>query len=84
MLRLHVLELRAYWDYQFNCVKEMSLSETAEAFHSAGFNVLLYDARSVGGSEGLPRNQIDPAKMVEDISGTFCCRLVLRSNEDRS
>lgn len=47
----------------------MSLAETAEAFHSAGFNVLLYDSRGVGGSEGLPRNQIDPAKMVEDISG---------------
>ncbi|KAI0416354.1 alpha/beta-hydrolase [Xylaria grammica] len=52
----------------FNCVKEMSLAETAEAFHNAGFNVLLYDSRGVGGSNGLPRNQIDPAKMVEDIS----------------
>ncbi|KAI0114051.1 alpha/beta-hydrolase [Nemania sp. FL0031] len=52
----------------FNCVKEMSLDETAEAFHCAGFNVLLYDSRGVGGSEGLPRNQIDPAKMVEDVS----------------
>ncbi|KAI0896801.1 alpha/beta-hydrolase [Annulohypoxylon nitens] len=52
----------------FNCVKEMSLGETAEAFQAAGFNVLLYDARSVGGSEGMPRNQIDPFKMVEDIS----------------
>ncbi|KAI1799347.1 alpha/beta-hydrolase [Daldinia bambusicola] len=52
----------------FNCVKEMSLGETAESFQSAGFNVLLYDARGVGGSDGLPRNQIDPVKMVEDVS----------------
>ncbi|KAF5026933.1 hypothetical protein F66182_963 [Fusarium sp. NRRL 66182] len=52
----------------FNCVKEMSLEETAEAFHSAGYNVLLYDARSIGGSGGFPRNQIDPLQMAQDIS----------------
>ncbi|KAL8889244.1 MAG: hypothetical protein Q9215_003446 [Flavoplaca cf. flavocitrina] len=51
-----------------NCVKEMSLAETAEGFQSAGYNVLLYDSRSVGGSGGLPRNQIDPLQMAEDIS----------------
>jgi hypothetical protein len=54
-----------------NCIKEMSLDETAEAFHSAGYNVLLYDCRSVGGSEGKPRNQIDPAQMAQDISGKY-------------
>ncbi|KAI1271762.1 Alpha/Beta hydrolase protein [Xylaria sp. FL0933] len=67
----------------FNCVKEMSLAETAEAFHSAGFNVLLYDARSVGGSEGLPRNQIDPAKMVEDISDVVDFATTLPSVDSR-
>lgn len=54
---------------QMNCVKEMSLDETAEAFHAAGYNVLLYDCRSVGGSEGNPRNQIDPVQMSQDVSG---------------
>lgn len=58
---------------QFNCVKEMSLAETAESFHSAGYNVLLYDSRSIGGSGGLPRNQIDPLQMAQDISGEFFC-----------
>lgn len=52
-----------------NCVKEMSLDETAEAFYAAGYNVLLYDCRSVGGSEGNPRNQIDPVQMSQDVSG---------------
>ncbi|KAI1424148.1 alpha/beta-hydrolase [Xylaria sp. FL1777] len=63
----------------FNCVKEMSLAETAEAFNSAGFTVLLYDARCVGGSEGVPRNQIDPVKMIEDISDVVSFAMTLPS-----
>ncbi|KAK4246252.1 Alpha/Beta hydrolase protein [Corynascus novoguineensis] len=51
-----------------NCVKEWSLDETAEAFHKAGYNVLLYDPRGIGGSEGVPRNQPDPWQYAEDIS----------------
>ena len=47
----------------------MSLAETAEGFQAAGYNVILYDSRSIGGSGGLPRNQIDPLQNVEDISG---------------
>ncbi|KAI1504775.1 alpha/beta-hydrolase [Biscogniauxia marginata] len=62
-----------------NCVKEMSLGETAEHFHSAGYNVLLYDSRAVGGSGGLPRNQIDPLKMVEDISDVVSFAKTLHS-----
>lgn len=57
---------------QFNCVKEMTLPEVAEAFQSLGYNVLLYDARSVGGSGGQPRNLIDPLLMAEDLSGEHC------------
>ncbi|KAI1122101.1 alpha/beta-hydrolase [Nemania abortiva] len=52
----------------FNCVKEMTLPEVAENFQSLGYNVLLYDARSVGASEGEPRNQPSPYQMAEDIS----------------
>ncbi|PTB66758.1 alpha/beta-hydrolase [Trichoderma citrinoviride] len=51
-----------------NCIKEMSLQQTAEAFQAAGYNVLLYDSRSVGGSGGLPRNQIDPWQITQDLS----------------
>src|SRR5436190_375225 len=46
----------------------MTLPDVAEAFHSEGFNVFLYDARSVGTSGGEPRNLLNPLQMAEDIS----------------
>jgi pimeloyl-ACP methyl ester carboxylesterase len=46
----------------------MTLPDVAEAFHSEGFNVFLYDARSVGASGGEPRNLLNPLQMAEDIS----------------
>ncbi|KAM7211558.1 Alpha/Beta hydrolase fold [Rhypophila decipiens] len=55
----------------FNCVKEMALPEVAEGFHSLGYNVLFYDARSVGASSGKPRNLIDPLQMAEDLSDIY-------------
>lgn len=54
---------------KFNCVKEMALPEVAESYHSLGYNVFFYDARSVGASGGTPRNLIDPLQMAEDLSG---------------
>lgn len=46
----------------------MTLPDVAEAFHTVGYNVLLYDARSVGASSGSPRNLLDPLQMAEDLS----------------
>ncbi|KAE9367412.1 DltD domain-containing protein, partial [Stipitochalara longipes BDJ] len=60
-----------------NCVKEMSLEETGDNFQHAGYNVLLYDARSIGGSGGLPRNQPDPWKYVEDLSDVVTFAMTL-------
>ncbi|KAH6842947.1 Alpha/Beta hydrolase protein [Chaetomium sp. MPI-CAGE-AT-0009] len=63
----------------FNCVKEMTLPEVAEGFQARGYNVLLYDARSVGSSEGQPRNLINPLQMAEDLSDIYTYVSRLRS-----
>ncbi|KAL9094792.1 MAG: hypothetical protein Q9165_003063 [Trypethelium subeluteriae] len=53
----------------FNSVKEMlGLYDAAQAFQKAQFTALLYDCRSIGQSDGQPRNDIDPAKQVEDYA----------------
>lgn len=49
----------------------MTLPEVAETFHSNGFNVLLYDARSVGASDGEPRNLLDPLRIAEELAGEY-------------
>ena len=44
----------------------MIISEVAEYFHAAGFTVLSYDPRSIGASDGTPRNEAHPARNMED------------------
>lgn len=44
----------------------MIISEVAEYFHSAGFTVLSFDPRSIGASDGTPRNEAHPSRNVED------------------
>lgn len=46
----------------------MLLPEVAEFFQNAGVTALIYDPRSIGLSDGSPRNEIDPMKQVEDYS----------------
>ncbi|PSR80442.1 Alpha/Beta hydrolase protein [Coniella lustricola] len=67
----------------FNCVKEMLLPETAEAFQSLGYNVLLYDARSIGSSDGQPRNLSSPYQMAEDVSDLVSFAMTLPSVDSR-
>lgn len=50
----------------FNMTKEMIVAEVAEYFHAAGFTILSYDPRSIGASDGTPRNEIHPTRNVED------------------
>ncbi|GAP90163.1 putative peptidase s15 [Rosellinia necatrix] len=50
----------------FNFTKEMIVAEIAEHFQRSGFTALTYDPRSIGQSDGLPRNDIDPSRNVED------------------
>lgn len=53
---------------QINVVKEILLPQVAKGFQSKGFNVFIHDCRSIGGSDGFPRNQLDPLQYAEDIS----------------
>lgn len=58
----------------------MTLPEVAESFYFHGWNVFLYDARSVGESDGTPRNLLDPLQMAEDLSGkTYPCHFSWRN-----
>ncbi|WP_426004839.1 alpha/beta hydrolase [Paenarthrobacter sp. NyZ202] len=47
-------------------VKEHGTLPYAEAFASAGFVVLLHDHRGFGRSEGLPRQDINPWRQIDD------------------
>ncbi|KAJ5940823.1 hypothetical protein N7516_000991 [Penicillium verrucosum] len=51
---------------QFNFTKEMFIAEIAEYFQQAGFTTLTYDPRSIGQSDGSPRNNIDPSRNAAD------------------
>src|SRR3989337_3848710 len=51
-----------------SAVKEMHLDDYAECFSRAGLNVLAYDHRSFGASDGAPRQDIDPIAQARDPS----------------
>lgn len=46
----------------------MFVPEVAEQFQLANITALIYDPRSLGLSDGEPRNDIDPMKQVSDYS----------------
>jgi uncharacterized protein len=50
----------------FSAVKEMYLDSFAEVFAAAGLNVLVFDNRCSGASDGEPRQEIDPWAQVRD------------------
>lgn len=50
----------------FSAVKEMYLDAFAEVFAAAGLNVLVFDNRNFGASDGEPRQEIDPWAQVRD------------------
>jgi hypothetical protein len=61
---------------QFNCPKEIFALEVAEWFGQHGLTALVYDARSIGLSDGLPRNDLDPQKMAEDNHDAVTVRTI--------
>jgi uncharacterized protein len=50
----------------FSAVKEMYLDSFADVFAAAGLNVLVYDNRNFGASDGEPRQEIDPWAQARD------------------
>lgn len=50
----------------FAAVKEMYLDKYAEAFSAGGLNVLVYDNRNLGASDGQPRGEITPWQQIDD------------------
>ena len=48
-------------------VKEMHLDDYAQVFADAGLNVVAYDHRNFGDSEGLPRQEVDPVMQHRDV-----------------
>ncbi|CAM9775419.1 unnamed protein product [Ectocarpus fasciculatus] len=46
--------------------KDMGLGKYAEAFTERGIATLVFDYRTFGGSDGMPRNLVDPWRHVED------------------
>jgi alpha-beta hydrolase superfamily lysophospholipase len=50
----------------FSAVKEMYLDSFAEVFNGAGLNVLVFDNRNFGASDGEPRLEIGPWAQVRD------------------
>lgn len=53
---------------QYNTIVENFPAGLEQEFQKANITALSYDPRSTGGSGGLPRNDIDPFKQVEDYS----------------
>jgi uncharacterized protein len=49
-----------------SAVKGVCLADYAEVFAAAGLNVLAYDHRNFGASDGTPRQEIDPVAQYRD------------------
>jgi pimeloyl-ACP methyl ester carboxylesterase len=50
----------------FNLTKDMIIFEAGQYMNAAGFTVLGYDPRCIGTSDGMPRNDNQPLKNMED------------------
>jgi pimeloyl-ACP methyl ester carboxylesterase len=51
---------------QFNVTKDVLLPRIAQYFQVHGITALVYDPRTIGSSDGMPRNDIDPSLQARD------------------
>ena len=61
----------------FSAVKEMYLDRFAEVFAAAGLAALVFDNRNFGASDGLPRQEIDPWRQIDDYRDAISYALTL-------
>lgn len=52
-------------------VKELVLPRYARRLVEAGFNVLMFDLRCLGESDGLPRQELDPWAQIDDYQAAI-------------
>ncbi|KAI5920290.1 DltD N-terminal domain protein [Camillea tinctor] len=50
----------------FNLTRETLIPKVAQYFQKEGLTSLVFDPRSIGSSDGLPRNNINPAQQTAD------------------
>lgn len=50
----------------FNVTRDVLLPRIAQYFQKHGITALVYDPRTVGSSDGMPRNDINPAEQATD------------------
>ncbi|KAJ5603675.1 alpha/beta-hydrolase [Penicillium hordei] len=63
----------------FSGLRSQFLPNFAERFQAAGYTVLLYDNRTWGESEGMPRNEVDPVLQTRDYYDAFNYAIALPS-----
>jgi fermentation-respiration switch protein FrsA (DUF1100 family) len=56
-----------------SAVKEMGLAPFAESFAEAGFHVLVFDYRCLGGSDGNERGRMIPQEQHDDLRSAIGC-----------
>jgi uncharacterized protein len=53
----------------YGCTQNMRLRPYVAGLTAAGLAVLTYDPRNMGQSDGMPRNRVDPDRLVADAQG---------------
>ena len=52
-------------------VKEIVMPHYADFFVQSGLSVLIFDYRNLGGSDGQPRQHVDPYEQIEDYKNAI-------------
>lgn len=63
----------------FSAVKEIGMVDFAERFTAAGMAAIAFDFRNLGESDGSPRQELDPAKQIEDLRHAITFAMMLPS-----